>query len=117
MELIMAMPPAAAVPRSMVVGKAQNGPKQPQIPAAASENAAMASQGLANHALNAKPIIAPRRLITRCHRRSCFRSELRAIHSMATVAARYGIAVSKMTGESEAWDICFNTTGSHRLRL
>src|SRR5581483_11672630 len=64
-ELIIAIPPAAAVPRSIVVGSAQNGPRQPQAPAAASESEAVASNGFTSHALNPKPTIAASRLAAR----------------------------------------------------
>src|SRR5687768_11335674 len=94
-EFTSAIPPAAAVPRSIAVGIAQNGPSVPQMPNAAIDNVASATAGVAGaSAVITKPAAPIRHEPATCQRRSRLRSDRAPTTTSPIVAATYGIAVS-----------------------
>jgi hypothetical protein len=77
MELIIAIPPAAAVPVSIAVGNVQNTGNDANMPMAPTVNAAMDSGTLPVLLPTRKPHAASAAGRARCHTRSCIRSEWR----------------------------------------
>src|SRR5579875_3973217 len=91
-ELISAIPAAAPAPDRFSAAIDQNGPITPQIPAAPIESAAKAIGGLCANADAVSPAAPAKVQTARCFRRSARRSEDRAINTIATAAAKNGIA-------------------------
>src|ERR1700719_1195829 len=93
MELIRAIPAAAAEPASIAVGIVQESGKEDKIPAVASESATIAAETFeGNKVLKIRPTPPARAQIAKCHRRSPVRSELLPTNIIATAAQPYGIA-------------------------
>jgi arabinofuranosyltransferase len=91
-ELISAMPPAAADPVRNAVGSVQNGPSAPQMPAAAMQNETSDSRGTVLYPLSSRPAAPASAGNVTCHRRSPVLSECAPTYTMTNAAATYGIA-------------------------
>src|SRR4051794_32344532 len=70
MELTMAIPPAAAVPRRNLVDSAQNGPRHPQMPIPARHNEASTNGVHWQRVRITMPVAAIRAVPLTCQRRS-----------------------------------------------
>ena len=97
MELTMAIPPAAAVPRRKRVDSAQNGPSDPQIPIAARHSAGRTISVVWHCPTAPTPTAATMALAATCQRRSLWRSAWCPIATMLHAATTYGIADSSPT--------------------
>src|SRR5262245_63926942 len=93
-ELISAMPPAAAAPERKAAGNVQNTGRQPKIPKPATDNAAIFIVGSSNAVEAAMPADATNSGNARWKRRSILRSERRAQNTMLTVPTTYGSAAT-----------------------
>src|SRR5208282_2286289 len=87
-ELTSAIAPAAAVPLRNSGGIAQNGPKVPQIPAAAIESAPSDRTGDRVVAASIRPTAPTAAQNARCHRRSPLRSDARPTNTIAIAAPK-----------------------------
>src|SRR3954469_17015088 len=92
-ELMSAMPPAAALPASSVVGSCQNGENALSTPETPTTSAANASAGVFSKTpISTKPAAAARHESAQWERRSGTRSEVRPTSTSAIIAATYGTA-------------------------
>src|SRR5437762_12786813 len=99
-ELISAIPPAAAAPDRNAAGNVQKTGRQPKIPKPATDNAAIFIVGSSSAVEIAIPADATNSGNARWNRRSSIRSERRPQNTMLTSPAIYGTAAP-----SPAWQV------------
>src|SRR5438093_7053520 len=93
-ELISAIPPAAAAPDRNAAGNVQKTGRQPKIPKPATDNAAIFIVGSSSAVEMAMPADATNSGNARWNRRSSLRSERRPHNTMLTSPAIYGSAAT-----------------------
>src|ERR1019366_7390615 len=98
-ELIIAIPPAAAVPVRKAVGNPQNGPMMLQRPETQSVKAKTTSRGGIGKDRSTSPSENHQAAVATCQRRSFMRSERRPCRIMMGIVMRGGIAESQ-----PSWD-------------
>src|ERR1700761_4850988 len=94
-ELIVAMPLAAAGPDRNSVGMLHNGGLAALIPTLTSTSAVTTARTPEDIPASASPIAAARQAITTCHVRSLVRSEFHDQRYIATTATVGGMAFSR----------------------
>src|SRR4051812_35367586 len=96
-ELIVAMPAAAAEPDRNMVGMLHSGGLDELMPMFTSVRAARTATTVVENPARTRPAEASRQAMTTCHFRSLVRSECRAHSTMATMARVAGMALRKPT--------------------
>ncbi len=114
--LMNAIPPAAAVPESVVVTSAQNGAITLQMPDAVRQIARRLSVGVVALDARKSPSEPVADTAATCRRRSRVRSEWRATSTITTTAHVYGSAVSIVVPSVPRPEKFWTILGSQNVR-